>query len=253
MTLNERLKQMRKANDYTQEQLAEYLGISSQAVSRWETGATSPDISTLPQLAELFQVSVDELLGVSEKEKKLEIDKIISETEAEINKNRPHEPICILREALNRYPNNDRLLCTLMYALYAASEDEEFCKKHDGEIISIAYRIREYSRDSRLRNEARRLLFRHYCDTNRRTEALRLADEMADIETSRERNLYWALEGEDRVAYLKERISDDLLALTWDVWAYSIHADISDETRDSLDTLREKIEKDVRTAFPDVE
>lgn len=253
MKLNERLRSMRKVNDYTQEQLAEFLGISSQAVSRCETGATSPDISLLPQIAELFRVSVDELLGVNEEEKRREINRIVAETRAEIDKNRPHEPIRILREALNRYPNNDRLLCTLMYALYAASEDEEFCKEHDGEIISIAYRIREYSRDQEVLNETRSWLFRHYCDTNRLQEALLLADEMPDIETSLQRNIYWALEGEDRISYLKERISDDLRALTWDIWAYSIHANLSETDRDKFDQLRMKIDADVKEAFPDID
>lgn len=253
MTLNERLRALRKDNDYTQEQVADFLGISSQAVSRWETGATSPDISLLPQLAELFRVSVDELLGVNEKEKRREINRIVAETTAQINKNHPHEPIRILREALNRYPNNERLLCTLMYALYAASEDEEFCKEHDSEIISIAYRIREYSRDPDVQNEARSWLFRHYCDTNRRQEALLLASEMPDIETSLQRNIYWALESEDRISYLKERISDDLRALTWDIWAYTIHAKLTDEDRSVLEQLYQKIDSDVKSAFSDIE
>ena len=71
--LSERLKLLRKRKDLTQEQLADYMGISPQAVSRWETGATSPDISALPMLADLFGITVDELLGVNEIEKQKEI------------------------------------------------------------------------------------------------------------------------------------------------------------------------------------
>ena len=47
----------------TQEQLANALGITFQAVSKWENGISSPDLSTLPLLADLFGVSVDQLLG----------------------------------------------------------------------------------------------------------------------------------------------------------------------------------------------
>ena len=54
---------LRKENGMTQEQLATALGISFQAVSKWETGNSCPDISTLPLLADLFSVSVDQLIG----------------------------------------------------------------------------------------------------------------------------------------------------------------------------------------------
>ena len=75
--LSERLKLLRKRKDLTQEQLADYMGIYPQAVSRWETGATSPDISALPMLADLFGITVDELLGVNETEKQKEITAIL--------------------------------------------------------------------------------------------------------------------------------------------------------------------------------
>lgn len=58
------LKELRKKRGLTQEQLAEYLGISSQAVSKWENNISYPDVSLLPVLANYFQVSTDELLGV---------------------------------------------------------------------------------------------------------------------------------------------------------------------------------------------
>ena len=70
MYFNEKIKHLRKQKDMTQEQLAEYMCVSPQAISRWETGITCPDISALPQLSELFCVSVDELLGIDEKEKR---------------------------------------------------------------------------------------------------------------------------------------------------------------------------------------
>lgn len=62
--IGEKIAQLRKQFGMTQEQLAEKLSISSQAVSKWETGVTSPDISLLPQIAETFHISIDELLGI---------------------------------------------------------------------------------------------------------------------------------------------------------------------------------------------
>src|SRR5215510_3992866 len=57
------IAQLRKANKITQMKLADQLGVSFQAISNWERGETMPDISKLPELAEIFNVSIDEILG----------------------------------------------------------------------------------------------------------------------------------------------------------------------------------------------
>ena len=246
-----RIKSLRKSRGITQEQLAGYLDVSPQAVSRWETGTSCPDISLLPQIAALFEITVDELLGVNETEKRREINAVVTETSAMIDRNITEEPIRILRDTLKKYPNNDRLLCTLMYALYAASEDEDFCRAHDAEILAIAARIFDYSADDDCRNEARRLLFRHCCDTGRTAEALKIADEMPDIETCVQRNIYWVLTGEDRLACLRERVADDLRALTWDIWAYGTHADLPPEEKRELEELYQSVDRMVKAKFPE--
>ncbi|MDR0905863.1 MAG: helix-turn-helix domain-containing protein [Oscillospiraceae bacterium] len=60
--IGERLRSLRKNTDTTQERLAEHLGVTAQAISRWESETCYPDIETLPALADFFGVSVDELL-----------------------------------------------------------------------------------------------------------------------------------------------------------------------------------------------
>ena len=59
-SLGSNIMRLRKQNDLTQEQLANGLGITYQAVSKWETGVSSPDIDLLPLLADIFEVSIDE-------------------------------------------------------------------------------------------------------------------------------------------------------------------------------------------------
>ncbi len=63
--IGEKIKELRRSRDMTQEKLAEYLCVSYQTVSKWECGVSSPDVYTIAPLARLFGVSTDELLGVS--------------------------------------------------------------------------------------------------------------------------------------------------------------------------------------------
>ena len=63
--IGKRILNLRKDRNMTQMNLADQLGISYQAVSSWERGNSMPDIAKIPELAELFQVSIDELIGAS--------------------------------------------------------------------------------------------------------------------------------------------------------------------------------------------
>ena len=79
MQLGKRIKELRIENNLTQEELAEQLGVSFQAVSRWENDLTYPDITLLPILANMFDVTTDYLLDVDVMKKEAEIDSIIEE------------------------------------------------------------------------------------------------------------------------------------------------------------------------------
>lgn len=63
MTIGTNIKRLRQNKGVTQEQLGAVLGISSQAVSKWENESALPDIMTLPKLADYFGISIDELMG----------------------------------------------------------------------------------------------------------------------------------------------------------------------------------------------
>lgn len=62
-TLGEKIGSLRREKGYTQEELAEKLSVSPQAVSKWENDISCPDIMLLPEIARLFDVTVDSLLG----------------------------------------------------------------------------------------------------------------------------------------------------------------------------------------------
>ena len=65
MELGKKIKQYRFKSGLTQEQLAEKLGIGAQSVSKWENSVAMPDISTLPLLAEIFGISIDDLFDLT--------------------------------------------------------------------------------------------------------------------------------------------------------------------------------------------
>ena len=65
MELGKKIRQLRFKAGLTQEQLADRLGVAAQSVSKWENAVAMPDITTLPLLAEVFGVSIDDLFDLS--------------------------------------------------------------------------------------------------------------------------------------------------------------------------------------------
>lgn len=61
-TLGQKIAELRKARSITQDELAERMGVSAQAVSKWENDLSCPDITVLPELADFFGVTIDTLL-----------------------------------------------------------------------------------------------------------------------------------------------------------------------------------------------
>ena len=82
----------------TQEQLAEKFGTSPQAISRWEIGATYPDIEMLPMIALFFETSVDALLGVTEEEKEKRCSELQKSFEIAVRAKDVQETVEIMRE-----------------------------------------------------------------------------------------------------------------------------------------------------------
>lgn len=125
LTLSENISKLRKQRNLTQEQLAEALGISFAAVSKWERGAATPELQMLAKLADIFCVSLDALVGfqlqnstietVTENIRELQRQKRFSEAAEEAEK------------ALLRYPNNFQLVycCGNMYACAGIEKNEE--------------------------------------------------------------------------------------------------------------------------------
>ena len=123
MQLGKRIKELRIENNLTQEELAEQLGVSFQAVSRWENDLTYPDITLLPILANMFGVSVDFLLDVDVKKKESEINAIIEEYSVLLNQGKTDENLNLLEEAIKKYPNSWEIKDALLHIYFTKSFD----------------------------------------------------------------------------------------------------------------------------------
>ena len=74
MSIGEQIQKFRKECGMTQNELAEKLFVSYQAISQWENGVTKPDIELLPKIAEIFKISIDELFSIQTVKKDSELD-----------------------------------------------------------------------------------------------------------------------------------------------------------------------------------
>lgn len=133
---SEKFKQLRKDKDLTQEQIADIFHISPQAVSRWETGATYPDIEILPHLAIFFKVTVDELLGTEKTLGEEKSKEYIRDIRNLLNSGKIYDAIELARKAGKEYPLNSDFQYHLIQALSADGSE-----KHKDEIIAIGERI----------------------------------------------------------------------------------------------------------------
>ena len=202
LKIGEKIKELRKAQDITQEKLADYLNISYQAVSKWENGLALPDITLLPKLANFFGVSTDELLDLKTSENEIELRKYEKEYHELARKGKVLEKIELSRKVLDLYPRNYQWMLNLAYGLVsygATSEQQKYRKEHKfiEEAISLCERVLEDCTVDSIRHSAIQILCYNYPDIGKKEEAIRLAENMPDMFTCKEMLLSRIYSGED--------------------------------------------------------
>lgn len=125
--ISEHLKKLRAAKNVTQDTLAEYLGVTYQAVSRWENGAAYPDIELLPEIARFFEVSLEELMGCENSEKAAERKACELANSRWGKRENRDEILRELHELERQFPNNwkiKELICGTLVEPKPESYDE---------------------------------------------------------------------------------------------------------------------------------
>jgi len=193
MTIGATIKKLRREQNITQEQLAEFLGVTAQAVSRWETGTALPDIAQLPALANIFNVSSDQLLGIDVDTKEARIDTITNDASVKYWAGQKHEALNMIRNALKEYPNSYKLMRDLFIYTWVTApshpqlDDEEGMAKHHSmlrECLDIGEKILAGCTDNAIRYRVIEQMCHMYATLGNNDKALELANTMPDSNRS---------------------------------------------------------------------
>lgn len=187
MTIGETIRRLRRERDITQEELAEMLGISSQAVSGWETSRTAPDLSQLAPLCSIFEVSADILLGIDIDSKQRKIEELYQSAHKTACTGDHARSIRMAADALGQYPDSHKLMQFYAEEIYLynhmAPEDERDANKKRALAYLDTLRT---SPDTKIRNEAIIISCLWFAQLGRTEEAEELAKSMEASWTSGE-------------------------------------------------------------------
>ena len=161
MNLGINIKSLRTQKKMTQDDLAELLGTTSKSVSRWEQSLTYPDITLLPFIANIFEVTVDELLGVESIKQDEFVKKLKKQADQYAMNNDYENELKLWKEAYKKLPNNEEVkiyLISVMNTINIITNE----LKYSTEIIKIAESVLEKSTNNNIRINATQCLVNLY-------------------------------------------------------------------------------------------
>ena len=211
MNIGKKIKELRKERGITQEQLAESIGVSFQAVSKWENDIALPDITLVPILASYFGVSMDELFGFNSDKIELEVESI-AERAYKFRESNPDKCREILEEGLKKYPDNSVLLSNLLYVLnYSHNPDNT---------IVVANKIINKTTRSDLKYDAFRFLAYAYKAKGDIDSAKAAIEQIPEIYFNKLTEMAYLLSGTEKFeAAQKQKLvsCENLIQMMWKV------------------------------------
>ncbi len=223
--IGEKIRLLRKKNDVTQDRLAEHLGVTPQAVSRWESGVCYPDMNALPAIADYFSVSMDELLCYNNVQKESKVRAYREEVEHLLDHDRVTDALELLRRAMADVPSDYALQLDTagVLSLYAdlISESatgervEAAVKAALSEAVSLCRHILDDCTDDRLRDETKKTLcdiYSHQLGDDR--QAREIAEQLHSLAFSEEIIKATVLTGD--IAF--EQAQQNLILFADNIW-----------------------------------
>ncbi len=212
--LGEKIKSLRKQKNISQEVFANYLGVSFQAVSKWENGNTMPDVTMIPAIASFFGVSTDELFDFNLYEIEKNVEAIVDEHSKYWDEDKVKAEQ-IIRDGLKRYPGNDVLLNCLIGVISELGKNDE--------VITIGKALVESTKYDDVRLDAYRIMAEAYKAKGEYELAKEAIEHIPEIYFS---NLYvkaYLLEGEEKY---EAAVKESSLCLEHLVWMLEILGEI---------------------------
>ena len=175
LLISEKLKHFRREKGLTQEEVASALGISYQAISKWERNDGYPDITMLPGLANYLGVTVDELIGMDEIASKQKMDELNAKWEENRKAGKHLENVKLMKKALKDHPDNALFLVQLSASLERLDGTAAEMAAYLRESIEVQEHILRYCDDS----EVCGAVMFNISDAYRRQGDLKKAEEYA--------------------------------------------------------------------------
>ncbi len=205
ITIGKKIRELRRARELTQEELADKLGISSQAVSKWENGTCYPDMEQIPVLAGFFGVSLDLLFGYDVKQMDEKIDELITEAKNWFWRD---IDVCMNKylDALKSYPGNEKLMTQLLEVYLQRSKNvgDDFYNK----AFELATQISEDTKDIFLCMRAKSVLIDLYSRADDYNKMKEIIDTLPEVYpymlSDKMRESSYVLKGEDRLRWAKD-------------------------------------------------
>lgn len=177
MKINEIIRQKRLKKGFTQEQVANYLGVSVPAVSKWETGVSYPDIVLLPALARLLDTDLNTLLSFQGNLSEKEVALFMNEVSEAVDKGGFEAGYSLAMAKIKEFPNCDLLIGNVAILLEGALmlSGKKVKKEYQEEIESL-YRLAAKSSDVTIREQSQGILISKLIERGEYDQAQEILD-----------------------------------------------------------------------------
>lgn len=184
MKINQVIRKLRKEQNLTQEQVANYLGVTAPAVNKWENGVSYPDITILAPLARVLKTNVDTLLSFKEELTDKEINDFISEICKDVSKEGYINTFIKASNKIKEYPTCDKLILNLAQVLNGyllmGMEEVEDKEKYQRQIVAWFESV-TFSSNAEISKMAIISLSQNYITQGDYEEAQKLLDQIPEV------------------------------------------------------------------------
>ncbi len=240
--IGEKIRLLRKKNGMTQDSLAARVGVTPQAVSRWESGICYPDMDSLPLIADAFGVGMDELLCYDGAKNEQRAKEYADRADWYLDREMTGEALELLRSACAELPSSYALrlsLARVLSLICEETEDEVKVKGMLAEAVSICRHILEDCTQDDVRDETKKVLCGILCrQVGDDIEAQEIADQLHGMNLCREIVRATVLTGE----LARVQAQKNLILFADNIWWHAYNLTCVPDIAENKYTTAEKID-----------